>query len=110
MPLPFVIDNQDHLLADVLNALLDRSAGKPLDIATAYFSVSGYRLVRDRLCHVGAFRLLLGSEPAGGPDVGRAVDTQLSWKYDGRDPGEDRPGAVRVVVRMEVQKAAGYGA
>ena len=21
------------------------------------------------------------------PDVGRAVDTQLSWKYDGRDPG-----------------------
>ena len=44
------------------------------------------------------------------PDVGRAVDTQLSWKYDGRDPGEDRPGAVRVVVRMEVEKAAGYGA
>ena len=44
------------------------------------------------------------------PDVGRAVDTQLSWKYDGRDPGEDRPGAVRVVVRMEVQKATGYGA
>jgi len=36
------------------------------------------------------------------PDVGRAVDTQLSWKYDGRDPGEDRPGAVRVVIRMEV--------
>ena len=23
------------------------------------------------------------------PDVGRAVDTQLSWKYDGRDPGEE---------------------
>ena len=44
------------------------------------------------------------------PDVGRAVDTQLSWKYDGRDPGEDRPGAVRVVVRMEVEKATGYGA
>ena len=27
-----------------------------------------------------------------------------------RDPGQDRPGAVRVVVRMEVQKATGYGA
>ena len=26
------------------------------------------------------------------PDIGRRVDTQLSWKYDGRDPGEDRPG------------------
>jgi PPOX class probable F420-dependent enzyme len=44
------------------------------------------------------------------PDVGRRLDTQLSWKYDGRDPGEDRPGAVRVVVRMEVERATGYAA
>ena len=29
------------------------------------------------------------------PDEGRRFDTELSWKYDGRDPGEDRPGAVR---------------
>jgi hypothetical protein len=43
-------------------------------------------------------------------DVGRRLDTQLSWKYDGRDPGEDRPGAVRVVVRMVVEKVAGYAA
>ena len=41
------------------------------------------------------------------PDVGRALDTQLSWKYDGQDPGPDRPGAVRVVVRMVVDKATG---
>ena len=44
------------------------------------------------------------------PDVGRRIDTQLSWKYDGRDPGEDRPGAVRVVVRMDVSRATGYAA
>ena len=44
------------------------------------------------------------------PDVGRRLDTQLSWKYDGRDPGEDRPGAVRVAVRMVVGKATGYAA
>jgi PPOX class probable F420-dependent enzyme len=44
------------------------------------------------------------------PDTGRRVDTALSWKYDGKDPGEDRPGAVRVVVRMEVLKASGYAA
>jgi PPOX class probable F420-dependent enzyme len=44
------------------------------------------------------------------PDVDRRVDTQLSWKYDGRDPGVDRPGAVRVVVRMVVEKATGYAA
>jgi PPOX class probable F420-dependent enzyme len=44
------------------------------------------------------------------PDAGRRVDTRLSWKYDGKDPGEDRPGAVRVVVRMVVDKATGYAA
>jgi PPOX class probable F420-dependent enzyme len=44
------------------------------------------------------------------PDVGRVVDTGLSWKYDGHDPGEDAPGAVRLVVRVTVQKATGYAA
>jgi PPOX class probable F420-dependent enzyme len=44
------------------------------------------------------------------PDIDRRVDTQLSWKYDGRGPAPDRPGAVRVVVRMAVEKATGYAA
>ena len=44
------------------------------------------------------------------PDIGRTVDTQLSWKYDSKDPDPDRPGAVRVVVRMAVEKATGYAA
>jgi PPOX class probable F420-dependent enzyme len=44
------------------------------------------------------------------PDAGRQLDTRLSWKYDGRDPGADRPGAVRVVVRMTVEKVTGYAA
>ena len=33
-----------------------------------------------------------------GPDPGRALDTQLSWKYDGRDPDPDRPGDRKSVV------------
>jgi PPOX class probable F420-dependent enzyme len=44
------------------------------------------------------------------PDVGRKVDTKLSWKYDGKDPDEDRPGAVRVVVRIAVSKVTGPAA
>src|SRR5215510_13289558 len=43
-------------------------------------------------------------------DTGRKVDTELSWKYDGKDPDEDRPGAVRVVVRIAVHKATGPAA
>ncbi|HUD77604.1 MAG TPA: PPOX class F420-dependent oxidoreductase [Streptosporangiaceae bacterium] len=41
------------------------------------------------------------------PDIGRQLDTQLSWKYDGRDPDADRPGAVRIVVRLRVEKVTG---
>jgi PPOX class probable F420-dependent enzyme len=43
-------------------------------------------------------------------DVGRAFDTGLSWKYDGKDPDADRPGAVRLVLRMSVDRATGYAA
>lgn len=68
--IPFVIDNQQHRMADALNELLAQSSEKPLDIATAYFAISGYRLVKDTLHQVGAFRLILGSEPHTGVDVG----------------------------------------
>jgi PPOX class probable F420-dependent enzyme len=43
-------------------------------------------------------------------DEGRAIDTKLSWKYDGQDPAPDQPGAVRLVLRMAVDKATGYAA
>lgn len=68
--IPFVIDNQRDKLADVLNGLLLTTTGRPFDVATAYFSISGYRLVADRLHKVGAFRLLIGSDPQIGADVG----------------------------------------
>jgi PPOX class probable F420-dependent enzyme len=44
------------------------------------------------------------------PDPGGQMDRQLSWKYDGKDPGPDPPGAVRVVVRVVVGKATGHAA
>jgi superfamily II DNA or RNA helicase len=82
MTIPFVIDNQVYRLGEVLNELLTRSAGTPLDIASAYFSISGYRLVKDGLHPLGAFRLLLGAEPQTGADVGlrpsqKSIQAQL---------------------------------
>ncbi len=74
MSIPFVIDNQEHRLGDVLSTLLAQTTGKPLDIATAYFTVSGYRLLKDGLHKLGAFRLLLGAEPHAGPEVGLRPD------------------------------------
>ncbi|PZS38921.1 MAG: PPOX class F420-dependent oxidoreductase [Pseudonocardiales bacterium] len=44
------------------------------------------------------------------PDPDRLLHIQLSHKYDGTDPGEDRPGAHRVIVRLVVDKTAGHAA
>lgn len=78
--IPFLIDNEQHRMADVLNALLQRCAHGPLDIATAYFAVSGYRLVKDALRDVGAFRLLLGSDPKTGQDVGLRPERKREYE------------------------------
>ena len=42
MRIPYVIDNQQHRLADVLNEVLAEHTGRSLDVATAYFTVTGY--------------------------------------------------------------------
>src|SRR6266536_523283 len=70
MTIPFVIDNQQHKMADVLNNLLHHHKGHSLDVATAYFNVTGWQLLRDGLNGLGNFRLLLGDEPEDGSDLG----------------------------------------
>ncbi len=39
MKIPYVIDNKEHTLADVLNMLLKDHRGRSLDIASAFFSI-----------------------------------------------------------------------
>ncbi len=68
--IPFVIDNQQHKMADVLNTLLQQHNGHSLDIATAYFNVGGWHLLHKGLEELGNFRLLLGDEPEAGFDLG----------------------------------------
>ena len=70
MTIPFVIDNQQHKMAGVLNDLLARHKGHSLDVATAYFNVGGWQLLREGLNGLGNFRLLLGDEPEAGSDLG----------------------------------------
>jgi len=70
MNIPFVIDNQQHTMAQILNDLLGQHKGHSLDIATAYFNLGGWQLLRDGLNGLGNFRLLLGDEPEAGSDLG----------------------------------------
>ena len=70
MRIPYVIDNQGCRLADLLNQLLAAHSGKSLDVATAYFNVQGFRLLKEGLDPLGSFRLLLGDEPVEGAEIG----------------------------------------
>ena len=75
MRIPYVIDNLDTRLADVLNYLLQRQSGQQVDVATAYFSIRGFEQVRDTLPDVRRFRLLLGDKPDEGEDIGLRPDS-----------------------------------
>lgn len=69
-PIPYVIDNDRANMAAVLNQVLEDHADLAMDIATAYFNIRGYALLRDRLKQLGSLRLLLGAEPGGAADLG----------------------------------------
>src|SRR5579871_1305860 len=68
--LPFVIDNRQQRMGDVLNELLRQYRGCSLDVATAYFNIGGWQVLREGLEGLGSLRLLLGDEPEQGSDLG----------------------------------------
>src|SRR4030042_4083181 len=89
MKIPYVIDNQKHLLADVLNALLNEHKGMSLDVATAYFTIQGFRLLKEGRRELGNFRLLLGAEPVRGEQVGLAPERGILKNLLRRDIGDE---------------------
>ncbi|MCB0054192.1 MAG: hypothetical protein KDE01_36265, partial [Caldilineaceae bacterium] len=74
--IPYVIDNIETNLADVLNELLTGQHHPQVDIATAYFSVRGFEMVQETLPGVRHFRLLLGDNPQDASAVGLQPDSR----------------------------------
>lgn len=77
MRIPYVIDNQTYRLVDILNAILKEHKGRSLDVATAYFTVGGFGLIKDGLLQIGNLRLLLGAEPTSGEQIGLRPDAGI---------------------------------
>lgn len=80
--IPYVIDNIETRLADVLNSLLERESGQQVDIATAYFSIHGFEQVRATLPGVRHFRLLLGDQPDDGEAMGLRPDSSAYLRHE----------------------------
>ena len=82
MQIPYVIDNIEHRLADVLNALLRAEVGQKVDIATAYFSIRGFQQVQTTLPEVSQLRLLLGDKPTEREDLGLRPDSAAFLRHE----------------------------
>jgi HKD family nuclease len=64
MPIPKqIIDNSNVTLAQYLNEVLKECPDAQLDIATAFFQIQAYSMLKDNLQGVKKFRLLLGKSP-----------------------------------------------
>ena len=58
-----IVDNNNIKLSVFLNKVLHLDPNTNLDIATAFFNVEGFSLVKEKLDGVTKFRLLLGKTP-----------------------------------------------
>jgi hypothetical protein len=59
MMIPYVIDNQKHKLADILNAILENHQGQSMDVVTAYFNIQGYNLLKEGLSGLWEFQAFI---------------------------------------------------
>ena len=66
MKLPYLIDNQIAVMADVLSGVLAEHECRSLDVASAYFTVGGFGKLRAGLAGLGRKRFILRSEQEGG--------------------------------------------
>src|SRR5712692_8218633 len=82
MRIPYVIDNIEYRLGDVLNYLLRREQGQQVDVATTYFSIRGFAQLRDTLSSVRRVRLLLGDKPLEGEDIGLRPDSAAYLRHE----------------------------
>lgn len=115
MHIPYVIDNINNELAKVLNYLLQRQKGQDVDIATAYFSIRGYQLLRQTLPDVRGFRLLIGDDPQAADDIGLRPDSKafLRRELNAEPLREDTQLLVEEIIRFlrreDVQVRLYYG-
>lgn len=58
-----IIDNSDLKLSTFLNSVLEEIPDTQFDIATAFFNIQAYALIKDNIQGVKGFRLLLGRAP-----------------------------------------------
>ena len=91
-PESLIIDNKTLKLFEELNKILKEQ--KSIDIASAYFNIAGFALIKDSLKNANKFRLLIGTSPETPekkPDIFQpAVDYKKNFRKDLEDEPFER--------------------
>jgi len=86
-PESLIIDNVKLKLFEELNKILHEQ--KTFDIATAYFNIAGFQLIKDSILNVDKFRLLLGISPEKDEKKPDIFQPELLYKKEIRTDLED---------------------
>jgi superfamily II DNA or RNA helicase len=98
-----IIDNSDgNKLVSFLNDALKENGKGKFDIATAFFNIGGFAMIKDNLDQSMKFRLLLGKAPEIQNDItlGDVLLEQIKKEVEGFDLSKDSDATVRLFIEF----------
>jgi len=98
-----IIDNSEYnKLSNFLNYVLKESQGTNLDIATAFFNIQAFSMIKDNLDGVQRFRLLVGKTPEIFTDItlGQHLLNLIKEEIEGFDLTQEIDESVRIFVEF----------
>ena len=98
-----IIDNSDgNKLVSFLNDALKENGKGSFDIATAFFNISGFSMIKDNLDQCAKFRLLLGKAPDIQNDItlGDVLLEEIKKEVEGFDLSKDSDTTVRLFIEF----------
>src|SRR3989304_3257742 len=98
-----IIDNSDVKLSTFLNDVLKEVPNTQFDIATAFFNIQAYSLIKDNIQEVKSFRLLLGKAPEirSETTLGDILLKMIREEVEGYELSEEKDSLVKEFIRSE---------
>ncbi|HOJ16901.1 MAG TPA: phospholipase D-like domain-containing protein, partial [Caldisericia bacterium] len=84
-----IIDNKTLKLFEEINKILKEQ--KSIDIASAYFNIAGFQLIKNSLTDTNKFRLLIGTTPETEDKKPDIFQPEVEYKKNFRKDLEDEP-------------------
>ena len=98
-----IIDNSKTKLSVFLNKILELEPNANLDVASAFFKVEGFSLVKENVGKVAKFRLLLGKSPEmekKGGTLGKALSREIEEDVESLDLSREKKDDVSCLIEF----------